>query len=200
MFLPSSAFLLTDRLEQGVSGVRVIDDNDPGGQVVGQFKELFAGRDRDEDFLSAFVGSQFHDADSVLNGLDGAPEIESADDDQSPFQVSLHKGGTHGEQDRDTRGRSALARIEGPELDGKFMGAGVAIAHQFLCPGIEVLLGAAYAFLERAWWALVEDLHPAPRAFGRLDAEKPWVFIRAAWGQRPYRPGGRGSAPMLFSL
>ena len=49
---------------------------------------MLARRDRHEDFLGSFVGSQFDDADSVVNGLDGAAEIESADDDRMGIPVA----------------------------------------------------------------------------------------------------------------
>src|ERR1700694_1424747 len=101
--------LFAERLEQGVFGIRVIHDGDLGGQVVGQIEELFTDRNGHEEFLCPFVGSQFDYADSVINGLDAAPEIESTDDNKSTFEAALDERGTHGEQDGYARRRRTFA-------------------------------------------------------------------------------------------
>src|SRR5207245_11442706 len=110
--------LFAERFEQGVFCIRVIHDGYLGGQVVGQIEELFAGGDGHEDFLRAFVSSQFDDADGIINGLDGSPEIESADDNESTFQAALDERGTHGEQDGYSSRRRTFGRIKGAEVDG----------------------------------------------------------------------------------
>ena len=52
-------------------------------------EQLLARRDWHEDFLSTFVGSQFDNADGVVNRFDRPTEIESADDDESAFEAAL---------------------------------------------------------------------------------------------------------------
>lgn len=89
MALLPTHLLLTERFEQGIFCIRVIHDGYLGGQVVGHIEELLARRDRYEYFLSSFVGSQFDDADGVIDGFDRSTEIEPADNDESSFQAAL---------------------------------------------------------------------------------------------------------------
>ena len=50
---------------------------------------MFACRDRHEDFLRTFVGSQLNDTDGVVDGLDRTAQIETANYDESTFKAAL---------------------------------------------------------------------------------------------------------------
>jgi hypothetical protein len=170
-------------LQKGVFGVEVVVDGDFGGEVVGEIVELPAAADGHEDGGSAFFDGDFDDGYWVVDGFDGAAEVETAGHDGAALEAFLEEGGTEGEEDSDADSGATFGTVEGAELDGEFVGARVAVADQFFCPDVEVLFGAADCFLEgrRGW--LIEDFHAAAWAFGDIDAEQTGILSSAARGQ-----------------
>jgi len=123
-------------------------DGDFGGEVVWEVVELAAAADGHEDGGGTFFDGDFDHGDWVVDGFDGAAEVEAAGDDGAAFDAFLEEGGAEGEEDADADAGAAFGAVEGAELDGEFVGAGVAVADEFLGFAVEVLFGAADSFLE----------------------------------------------------
>jgi len=158
-------------------------NGDFGGEVVGEIVELAAAADGHEDGGGTFFDGDFDDGYWVVDGFDGAAEVETAGHDGAALEAFLEEGGAEGEEDSDADSGATFGTVEGAELDGEFVGARVAVADQFFCPDVEVLFGAADGFFEGRRGRLIEDFHTPAWAFGDVDAEQTGIFSAAAPGQ-----------------
>ena len=66
-------------------------DGDFGGEVVGEIVELAAAADGHEDGSSAFFDGDFDDGDWVVDGFDGAAEVETAGHDGAALEAFLEE-------------------------------------------------------------------------------------------------------------
>src|SRR5919108_1489575 len=105
-------------------------------------------------------------AHGMVEGVNGAAQIQPTDDDQAALQALADQGTAQRQQGRDTQRLAAFGRVKGPQLQRKLMLAGVPIPDEFTRPGVKVLLGVLDPLGEWSWGWPVQNPDAAPRTFG----------------------------------
>ena len=78
-------------LQQRITRVQVVVDDDSGRQVVGEVIELAAATDGHEDAGGAFVDGGFNDCDGIEDRFDGTAQIQTAGNRQTTLDALLQK-------------------------------------------------------------------------------------------------------------
>jgi len=218
VFATAASSLFRDRLQQRVLRVPVVDDIDLRCHVVGQVVQLLARAHRHQHQGSPFLNRKLHDADCVVDRVDGAAEVDAANHDRAGglgleghlAELLVHVvavGGAGIDGEADGHAAQAQSVLEGRGHRGDGVGAGVerigvvGLEDQGQLPG--VLGGAGLEEAERSGVGVAagveRQLEVIPRVVAcgvRREAARRTVLEALVHGQ-DHELAGAGQAPAV---
>jgi hypothetical protein len=148
-----------------------------------------------------FLNGQLDHTYGIVQRIDGAPQIQAPDNHQAALQALADQRAAQGQQGRDAQRLAALGGVEGSQLHGEFMLAGVAIPDEFDSSRVKILLGVFETFRERPWRRPVENAHAAARSLGDFNPVQACPFVLPAGANGPDLAGRqRIAADLVFAL
>jgi hypothetical protein len=141
----------------------------PRRHVVGQIEELAAACDPHQHGFGAFVDGHFHGRDGVVDRLDGAAEVDLADDHQPAAQRFPEQAAAERERAATPTWLPLLTASKPRSCTEDSCARGSRSPHQLRSTGVEVLLRVAYRLLKRRRCWLVRDAQAASGALADLN-------------------------------